>query len=831
MDSLIQDVRYGLHNLLKHKTFSAIAVATLALGIGVNAVMFSAFNAVMLKPLPYREPGRIVMVWDTFQRVGASKFGVAYANFADVKARTSDVFESLAIFQAQSNSTFNLTGVATPQRLQGARVTGGFFESLGVSPLLGRLLNADDEVTGRNRVVVVSYDFWRNSLGSDPKATERTLELNGTPYRVVGVMPAGFAFPSSQEMPPGQRFGVPNDLWAPLTVAANSPTATDRIHHSFRVVGRLKPGVTVQRAQQRANTVFQQITSEHPTDNAGLGVSVMTLKENQVAAVRPVLVALLAAVGLVLLIACTNVANLVLSRATMRQKEFAIRASLGATHRRLLQQLLTESVLLATVGGLAGLAAAAAATRSLAALVPADIPRMAEVTLDWRVLLFTAGISLLTGILFGLVPALQASRPNLFDVVKTEGRSSTGTLAQKRLRNALVGAEIALVFVLLMGAGLMLRSFEHLQSAPAGFDPNQVMTGRVTLPGAYPVDRKLQFYRDLTARLSELPSVRSAAVVRDLPLGGTDPRYGVTVAGRPDAEQPDGYTVRVRIVSPRYFETMGVAVKQGRAIDARDGHAGAPVAMLNENAARAIFPNQPVIGRTLISFGGFAQERLEVVGVASDVKFGGLDTEADGEIYVPFDQLPDSFVQPGIGSMAMVLKTQGDPLALATPLRNVVSAIDPNVPVSALVTMDSMVATSLAPRRFNLMLLAIFGGASLMLAAVGIYGVLSYWVSQRTREIGTRMALGAEARQVMTLVLSEAMRVVLYGLAIGAVIGLVVARLVARVMPTALVGVSINDPLTTIVAGLVLVATAAVACAVPARRAVSIDPTTALRPD
>lgn len=831
MTTFLQDVRYGVRNLISHKSFSLVAVAALALGIGVNTVMFSAFDAVMLKALPYPDPDRVVTVWDTYAQVGADKFGVAYANFVDMRARTGDVFEPLAIYQAQSNTSFNLTGLASPERLQGARVTGDFFRALGVSAMLGRTIEVDDEAPGRNRVVVVSHDFWRRALGADPQAVNRVLELNGDAFRIIGVMPPGFTFPSGKEMPVGQQFPNPTELWAPLTIPATSSFANDRIRHPFRVVGRLKAGVTIDQAQQRAAAVMQQLVAEHRDDNEGLGVSVLTIRENQIASVRPVMVALLAAVGLVLLIACTNVANLLLSRASMRQKEFAVRASLGAGRGRLVRQLLTESLVLACAGGVCGLIVSAAGLRSVVATAPADLPHLTDIAIDGRTLAFTAFVTLVTGVLFGLAPALQATRTNLFESIKGEGRTSAGSVSQRRLRNVLVAAQVVLVFVLLAAAGLLLQSVRRLQAVPAGFDPSQVLTARVTLPAAaYSADRKLQFYRDLLERLGRVPGVREAAVVRDLPLGGTDPRYGIAAVGRP-APPSGGYTVRMRIASERYFTAMGIVMRQGRSFDARDGRGGAGVAILNEAAARQVFPGETAVGKMLQTFNGFGPERVEVIGVSSDVRFSGLDTTVEPEIFIHTEQVPESFLQAGIGSMAIVLKANANALSLAEPMRRAVAAVDPNVPVNAVEPMHALLDRSLASRHFNVWLITLFGVASLVLASVGIYGVLSYWVSQRGREIGTRMALGAQSRDVFGLVVFEAMRVVLIGLGLGLVTALVLGRWLTRVMPGMLYGVSSADPFTLVVTASVLLATALAACVIPARRAVAVDPMQALRPE
>jgi putative ABC transport system permease protein len=830
MGNLIQDLRYGLRVLAKSPAFTAVALLALALGIGANTVVFSAFNAAMLRPLPYREPERIVTVWDSYPQIGAGKYGVAYANFVDMKERTRDVFEPLALYQAASNTTFNLTSEGTPERLQGTRATGDFFRALGVAPLLGRTITAEDEEPGRNHVAVVSYGLWRRLLGGDAQAINRTLRLNDEDYRVIGVMPPGFEFPSGAEMPPGQQFAAGTDLWTPLTIPTDPAARLDRSRHTYRAVARLKSGVSFEEARARVLAVVGQLVAEHPDDNLGLGASVLTLRENQVGGMRPAMLALLVAVGFVLLIACTNIANLLLSRATVRQKEFALRAALGASRRRILRQLLTESLLLSLAGGALGVLLSVFALSSLAAFVPANIPRVGEADIDWRVLAFTVALTLLTGVLFGLAPAVQASKPDLIEGVKADGRGAAGSASRKRLRDLLVVSEVVLVFVLLVAAGLMLKSFRRLQDVSAGFDPQRVLTARVTLPAAsYAPQRKLLFYHQLVERLSQSPGVEAAAVVRDLPLSGTDPRYSVAIEGRPETQEGFGLTVRVRIISPDYFKAMGIGLKEGRSFSKGDSRDAPGAAIINESAVREFFAGEDPLGKTLITVGGYAPDKCRVVGVVGDVRFGGLDARPEPEIYVPYEQLPESFIQPGVGSMAVVLKGAGDPSGLADGLRQGVAAIDPNVPVTSVRSMEAVLDESLAPRRFNLVLLVAFACVALVLAAVGIYGVLSYWVTQRTREIGIRMALGAQASDVFRLVVFQAMSVVAVGLGIGVLGALALARALSSALPGLLFGVSAADPLTFSLIALLLTLVSLAACYVPARRAAKVDPGVALR--
>jgi putative ABC transport system permease protein len=830
MGTVMRDLRLALRLLLKSPTFTLITLLALALGIGANTVIFSAFNAIMLRPLPYAEPERIVTVWDSFPKQGVSKFGVAYANFNDLKER-NHVFEPLALYVAGSYTAFNLTGLAGPERVQSTRATGDFFRALGVAPLYGRTLNAEDEAQGRNKVVVLGYNLWRRDFGGDARIVNQTIKLNDEVYTVVGVMPPGFAFPSGAEMPAGQQFDSATELWTPLTVPGTPAARNDRNVRAYRAVARLKAGVTVEQAQAETNLIVKQLVAEHADDNEGLNTIVTTMRENQVGDLRPAMLALLGAVGFVLLIACANLANLLLSRAAVRRREFAVRAALGASRRRLLQQLLTESLLLSTTGGLLGLLLSILALRFLVAFAPANIPHVGEVSIDFRVLLFTIAISLATGLLFGLAPALHAARTDLYEGVKEGTRSASGSSGQKRLRSLLVVSEVMLVFVLLFATGLMLKSFRRLLDVAPGFDPAHVLTARVTLPLiSYPTPKKLTFYQQLLERTSQQAGVQQAALVRDLPLSGTDPRYGVSVEGRPDDQQAGGgYTVRDRVVSADYFKVMGIPLLKGRYFNAHDERDAPAVAIINESAARKIFPGGDPLGQVLVNNGNYAPARCEIVGVVGDVKFGGLDSQADPEVYVHYPQLPESFMQPGIGSMAMVVRATGEPSSLVSAVRQQVATIDVGLPVSSVLSMDEVLSQSLAPRRFNLLLLTIFGGVALALAAIGIYGVLSYWVAQRTREIGIRMALGAQVSDIFKLVVFQAMVFVFVGLGVGVLVALALARVLSSTFNALLFGVRATDPLMFAVVSLLLAVVALLACFIPARRAVKVNPTVALR--
>lgn len=822
------DLKFAIRLLRKHRAYSAIIVATLALGIGANTAIFSAFNAIMLRPLPYDDPETIVTVWDSFPKLGVKKIGVTYANFSDLKER-NNVFDPLALYAAGSTTGFNLTGLGGPERVQAASASSDFFRALGVKPAQGRTITDEDTEPGRNHVVVLGYNLWQRDFGGNANIINQKIKLNDIDFTVVGVMPPGFSFPSGSEMPAGQKFASATELWTPLTIPNTPAARNDRQVRGYRLVARLKPGVTTKQAEAQTRTIAQQLVAEHPQENEGLDMSVTTMRENQVGELRPPLYALLGAAGFVFLIACANVASLLLSRATTRNREFMIRAALGASRRRLLRQVLTESVLLSIIGGFFGVLLSLN-LRRLIALAPANIPRLSEARIDERVLLFSLGVSVLAGLLFGLVPALHASRLDLHEGIKDGARGTTGS--HQRWQNVLIGAEIALVFILVIAAGLMLKSFRRLSDVPPGFEAEHVLTARVTLPAnSYPTPKKILLYRQLIDSLNQQPGIVSAAIVRDLPLSGTDPRYGVMVQGRADNLQGDGYTVRDRIISGNYFKVMGIPLKKGRYFDDHDDAEAHPVAIINESAAEKIFHGEDPLGHVLVNGGKYAPDNCLIVGVVGDVKFAGLDTESDPEVYVPYAQLPESFMQPGIGSVALVVLGTGEPEDLVSAVRQDVMSLDRNIPLSSVNTMNDVLSASLAPRRFNIWLLSIFSIVALTLAAVGIYGVLSYWVSERTREIGIRSALGANASDIFKLILSQAMTIVIVGLISGALGALALSRLLASTFVSLLFGVKATDPTTYIFVALLLTGVAFVACYIPARRALKVDPTIALRAD
>jgi putative ABC transport system permease protein len=823
LGTFIQDLRYSLRGLLKNPAFTLIAAGTLALGIGANTAVFSLLNAVLLRPLPYTNPDGIVTVWSSFPQAGIHKFGVAYKNVSDWKER-NHVFAPLAIYQAASNTTLNLTGVSGPLRVQGARATGDFFQVLNVRPLYGRAIFAEDEEPGRDHVAVLGYNLWWQYFGGDAQIVGTTVKLNDEDYLIVGIMPPGFQFPSGQEMPAGQQFASATEIWTPLQ-KQTAAIQNDRVTNSFRAVARLKPGIRPGQAQSEMSLITRHMVSEHFQDLQGLEVLVSTMKENQVGELRPALLILVGAVAFVLLIACANIANLLLSRSTARQREFIVRAALGASRGRIIQQLLTDSLMLACLGGGLGLGLALLANRILVAFGPADIPRLADVGLDLRVLSFTIVISALTGFIFGVAPAIQVSGFNLQEGMKAGGRSIAGA-SHGRLRGLLVVSQVMLVFLLLVAAGLMLKSYRKLMEVAPGIDANHVLTARVALAAhAYPHQKKLTFYRDLLDGLSHGSAVRSAAIVRDLPFSGTDPRYAFTVEGRPLDVQNGGYTFRYRIISPDYFKTMGIPLLSGRFFDTHDDENAMGAVIINQTAAKQVWPGQNPLGQVVVAIGNIAPARAVVVGVVGDVRFGGLDTDSDIEVYFSYPQIPEGVSNGVIGSMAVVARTGGAPENLAPVIRRTVASLDKDIPVSSVVTMKDLELNSAGSRKFQMTLLGTFAAIALALAIVGIYGVISYWVVQRTKEIGIRIAIGAESRDVLRLVVGKGMMLAMAGLALGIAAGFALTRLMSGL----LFGVAPTDAPTFVIAGVLLTSTALAACGIPAWRATRVNPITALR--
>ena len=802
MASLLHDVRVAARSLGKTPGFTAVVILTLALGIGANAAIFSVLNAVILRPLPYPSSDRIMTLWTNNDVQGWPEDVSGFPNFSDWRAQNT-TFVEMAAF---TGATRAITGSGEPEQLRGAVVFPTFFTVRGVSPARGRALTMEDFDADR-RVVVLSDDLWRRRFGADPRILGTTIQLGGVPHEVVGVMPDRFSFPSR-----GTEF------WIPF---AKAVTNDPRGNFWLQVIGRLEPGVTVERASAELSTIAARLEKEYPATNEKLGVTIIPLHENTVGDVRPALLLLMGAVGFVLLIACANVANLLLARGATRAREIAVRAALGAGRGRIVRELLTESITLAIAGGALGLLLAKWGVDLLVALGPDALPRMHEVTVDGTMMVFTLLASLVTALLFGLPPALRASSVDLSETMKQGTRSMSAARGGARVRRALVVSEIALALMLLIGAGLLVASFRRLSSVDAGFSGDGLLTARINLPqGKFPQPALARaFYADLLERARALPGVQSAAYTTSLPLSSLVNGSLIQIDGRPPMPDLDQKEVRRSIISPEYFSTLGIRLLAGRAFTAQDRGDTTNVVIVNETMKTLHFLGEDPVGRRMrwgcVSDGC---PWMTVVGVVNDTKQDGLDEFVRPEVYTSYLQ------QPRL-AFSIALRTGGDPAALAPLLRTTLRALDPDVPLSGVATMEQLTAESVATRRFNTLLLAIFSSLALVLAIVGIYGVMSYSVSQRRQEVGIRMALGAHASQVVRLVLREAMTLAGIGIAIGVAISIAVTRLLG----TLLFEVSATDVTTFTVTAAILASVALAASYIPARRAAGVDPLVALR--
>ncbi|HYP29038.1 MAG TPA: ABC transporter permease [Blastocatellia bacterium] len=804
MESLIQDIRYGIRLLAGKPGFTAVAAIALALGIGANTAIFSVVNKVLLNPLPYKDPDRIMMVWEENAKSGYPIDTPSPANFISWKEQ-NQVFEDMAAFD---DATFSLTGGGEPEKITGDLVSASFFPILGVDPIFGRVFSPEEDVPGANRVVIISHGIWQRRFGSDREILGKTLTLDGQSYSVIGVMPPQFEF-----------LGRGSELWVPI--AFTQEEAAARGNHYLEVIARTRPGVTREQAQADMSLIAERLQQEFPLTNTSVGAVVIPLHEQIVGDIRPALLILMGAVGFVLLIACANVANLLLARAAVRQKETAIRTALGAGRARLVRQFLTESVLLSGLGGVLGLVISIVGVKVLVSFVPDSISQAKEVTLDAKVLLFTFGISMLTGVIFGLIPALQASRPNLNETLKEGGRDSSAGASGSRARNILVVSEIGLALVLLIGAGLMINSFLKLLSVDPGFRTDSMLTAKIILPDSkYPgrIERAA-FFRQLLERVGSLPGVEAAGLTTSLPLTSKGNSLGIAVEGRPEPPPDEVPIIVTRVINPDYFRTMSIPLLQGRIFSEQDSENAPFVVIIDEAMARKLWPDEDPIGRR-IKMGGYNSTSpwRSVVGVVKEVRQFELDAAPRPQMYVPFPQTGVFAPQD------LVLRTSGDPLSMVSAVRSEVWAIDKDQPISTVRTMEDIMAASVAKQRFNMLLLGIFAVVALVLAAVGIYGVMSYLVTQRTREIGLRMALGAQRSDVLKLVVGQGFKLV----AIGVALGLFASFALTRYMSSLLFGVSTTDPVTFVVISVTLIAIALLASYIPARRATQIDPMRAL---
>jgi putative ABC transport system permease protein len=798
METLLRDIRYGVRSLLKRPGFTAIALVALALGIGANTAIFSLVNAVLLRPLPFAEPDRLVWMWGNIKG-GSNRASVSPLDFLDFRQQNS-TFEQFAA-SLSVPARLNLTGDGEPERLEASAVTGNYFQALGAQPAFGRTFQLENEKTGNDQVAVLSYAFWQKRFAGDPNILNKTITLDGKSCAVLGVMPAGFSFPRAA------------DVWVPLNFDS-SPGMKQRKAHFLRPIGKLKAGVTLAQAQADTDAVARHLEEQYPDTNTGWNLRLVSLREQLVGNTRPTLFILFGAVGFVLLIACANVANLLLVRAAGRHREIAVRTAMGAGRWRIVRQMITESVLLALAGGALGALLAVWGVELLVALGDGSIPLTAQVRIDATVLGFTLLVSVITGVLFGLAPAVRTMNLNLSEALKEGGRSGSEGAHRNRTRSVLVVLESAIAVVLLIGAGLLIRSLMRLQDTNPGFDPQNVLTMGVSLPGAkYGDDEKPgSFFADLESRVSGLPGVEAVGLVSELPLSGQPNDMPYTVAGRP-ASDDQSFDDDFRRVNSRYFSALKIPFLRGRNFTDQEVRQGAKVVIISELLARQVFPNEEPLGKRLIM--SFGNQAFEIIGVVGDLRHRALEREPAAAMYMPAYER----------SMNVVVRSSGDPAALAAAVRKQVFEIDPNQPVSDVRTMKQWLDSSVAEPRYRTTLLSLFALVALLLASTGIYGVMSYSVSQRTHEIGVRMALGARRFDVLRLVVRQGMALVIVGVAIG----LAGAFALTRLMESLLFGVTAKDPFTFVAVAALLSLVAFVACYLPARRATKVDPLTALR--
>ena len=806
-DELRQDLSYGLRVLLKQPGFTAVAVLALALGVGANSAIFTIINAVLLRPLPFDDPGRLVVVWQTNPQRDSFQGLVSPPDLGDWQRQCRSL-EQLAAFMPRGVS---LTGVADPEHLPGSHVSANLFPLLGVEPLLGRNFRPAEDGPQGDRVVIVSYGFWQRRFGGAPDLIGKTLTLNGAAHTVVGVMPPAFQFPVQGQFPI-----PPSELWLPLGL---DPGLVSRESRDLFTVGRLKPTTTLAQAQAELAAIARQLEQQYPQSNAGLGVSVVGLHEQIVKGLRPALLVLLGAVAFLLLIACANVSNLLLARAAARRKEIALRAALGAGQRRLLRQLLTESLLLALLGGACGLALAVWTVDVLAGALPATMARAGEVSVDRQVFGFTLIVSLLTGLIFGLAPAWQAARLDLNEALKEGGGQGPGGAGPMRLLRLLVVGEVALALVLLVGAGLLIRSFHRLQQVSPGFNPERVVAVPfVLLPARYrDGNARAAFVEQVLQRVKALPGVQSAGVVTTLPFSGDFSTRTFTVEGRPPAAG-ESDVANQRAATPDYFRAMGIPLVKGRAFTAHDTFDAPAVVIINETMARQYFPGADPLGKRIVSPAGPGGDVMTVVGVVGDVKNARLDEEPKPEFYYSYFQNRSPF-------MVLVVRTATEPQALIAALRREVWAVDKDLPLANIATLEQLLGKTVAQRRLTMLLLGAFAAVALALAALGVYGLMSYAVAQRQHEMGIRLALGARAADVIGLIVGEGMALALLGLALG----LAAALGLTRLMASLLFGVTPSDPATFAAVALLLTLVALLACWLPAWRVAKVDPLVALR--
>ena len=798
--SLLHDLRYALRTMARNRGFTAVSVLALALGIGANSAVFTVVNSVLLEPLRFRNPEQLIVVRERNLKAGFPQFSLSPGNYLDYRDH-NHTFSGMAAF---GGTGLNMSGGAEPERLRGARVTNEFFSVLGRTPFLGRTFTAQEAQLGSHHVAILSYGLWQRRFAGTANVLGQTLKLNDELYTVVGVMPADFQFPARVE------------IWTPL--AMNLQNWQQRGGHYLGGIGRLKAGSSMAAAQADLNTIAARAEKQFPESNSGWDTTLQSLQEAVVGRIRPAMLTLTAAVGFVLLIACVNLANLLLSRSAARRREIGIRSSMGAGRGRLIRQFLTESVLLSAIGAGAGLALAWIGTRLLVNLSPNILPRATEIALNGRALAFTAGVAVLTGILFGLAPAIHMAKTDLMAALREGARGNAIGFRRNRLRSVLVMGEVALALVLLSGAGLLMRSFYRLQSIEPGFDPHGMLTFRTNLPAAkYKGDEpQAAFYRRALERIRALPGVEAAGAAQIFPLAGDDYILSFEQIGKPPVPVGNEPSAAYYSATPGYFASLRIPIKSGRDFSEHDDASSPPVAIISESMARQFYAGENPLGQRIRM--GNGSKPAEIVGIVGDVRDQQLDEKGRPAVYEPAAQVP-------FGAMYFGVRTAGDPASLIPAVRAVIREQDAELPLDAVGTVDSLVATSLSQRRFAMLLMAIFAGLALVLAMVGIYGVISYSVTQATQEIGIRMALGARRSDVLRIVFGYAGVLMAAGLALGVVAALAAGRLLAA----QLFEVKPTDPATYAAVASVLLATGLLACTIPALRAMRVDPLVALR--
>jgi len=811
IEDLIRDVRYSIRGLLKNPGFTCAAVLTLGLGIGGNTAVFTMVNSVLLRQLPFKNAERLVWIWST--RTDRDKAFFSILNFIDTRQRTRTL-EDIAAF---ANWGVNVTGEGDAERLAGVRISANAFQMLGVDAALGRMLLPSDGTPAAPQVVVLSNGLWRRRFGGDPHILGHSLLLNGIPYTIVGVLPAQFVLPNAEV-----------EIASPLIFETDSQRP-NRGSNFLRTFALLKPGVTAQQAQAEMSAITEGLRAEYPEENAKhTAPRILPLRDEVTGNYRALLWTLLGAVAIVLVIGCTNLANMLLVRSVARRKDFAIRTALGGTRVRLIREMLTASLLLSLTGGALGVLLARWGVQLLIAAGPADFPRVPEIALDWHVLAFTVCVSVAVGGIFGLTPALQTGGLDVNEELKGSGKNVQDSVRGTRTRSLLVVAEVALSLVLLISAGLLVRSFVKLQAVAPGVDTRNLLSMRMSLPAAkYSQPETMSTFVDrLVDRVRGIPGVRSVSLGSVLPLSGMNTRADFTIMGRPPATQAEVPAAQNRWIAPGYFRTMGVPLIRGREFTELDTGRSQPVVVIDDALARRYWPNENPIGQHLaVSDAGPERREVEIVGVAGNVKHFNLDEPPTATYYSPMTQVPEAALGFLINGLSLVVRTDTDPLPLADPVRRQIQALDKDVAASSVLTMDQLLATSVAPRRFNLLLIEIFAAAALVLAVMGMYSVIAYSVTERKREIGIRIALGASATAVLKQVLSEGIVLALFGEAAG----IAAAFSVTRFMSDLLYGVTPTDPFTFASVALLLISTTLIACYIPARRATRVDPVQALR--